>query len=141
MGYPTLVDSVADYKLVTSITAATISADADGTAVPLEGYNSATFVYAPGTVAAGTVPAPEESLDNSTWTAIAVADLISVDGNEVVLADLVSDTDTRFGYRGGAAFIRAGIAVSGAGGPLFTGVLIGNPNHGAIDGNSNPIIT
>ena len=135
MSYPTLVDNVANNKLATSLTAGTYAADTDGDTVSLEGFNSATFMYAPGTVAAGTAPLPEESADGTTWNAIAAEDLIGT------LADLVSDTDVRFGYRGGHSYVRASVTASGAGGPLFSGVLLGNPNHGAIDGNTNPIIT
>ena len=53
-------------------------------------------------------PSVEESDDDSTYTAVAAADLLGS------LANLASNVGQSVGYRGGKRYIRARIAVSGA---------------------------
>lgn len=138
MAYPTLLDLASDVKVVSCIDPAALTATADGATVSLEGFNSATFVYNVGTLTDGSyVIKIEESADDSTWTEVAAADLIGT------AAALAADTNQKLGYRGGHAYVRAGVTVTGAttGVELYTGVLLGHPQHGAAEGSGSPIIT
>ncbi|MCH7944128.1 MAG: hypothetical protein IIB67_12995 [Proteobacteria bacterium] len=101
-------DLKSNIDIVTSLAPAARTATASGTGVDLRGYESAVATFVTGTVTDGThTPSVEESDDDSTYTAVAAADLLGS------LADLASDTVQRVGYRGGSRYIRAKITASG----------------------------
>lgn len=92
-----------------SLAAAARTASANGTGVDLAGYGSAAVVFASGTITDGThTPSLEESNDNSTFTAVAAADMTGT------LAALASNTIQEVGYIGTKRYIRAVVTVSGS---------------------------
>ena len=102
-------DLKSNIDVTASLAPAARTATASGTGVDLRGYESAVVSFVPGTVTDGThTPSVEESDDDSTYTAVAAADLLGS------LANLASNVGQRVGYRGGKRYIRAKIAVSGA---------------------------
>lgn len=110
---------------VTSLAPAARTATASGTGVDLKGFGSAEVLFVPGTITDGThTPSVMESDDNSTYTAVAAADL---DGT---LAALASTTNQVVGYKGSKRYIRATSTVAGAttGGVYAAVVILGLPN-------------
>lgn len=110
---------------VTSLAPAARTATANGTGVDLKGFGSAEVLFVPGTITDGThTPSVMESDDNSTYTAVAAADL---DGT---LAALASTTNQVVGYKGSKRYIRATSTVAGAttGGVYAAVVILGLPN-------------
>ena len=102
-------DLKSNIDIVTSLAPAARTATASGSGVDLRGYESAVATFITGTVTDGThTPSVEESDDDSTYTAVASADLLGS------LAALASNVVQRVGYRGGSRYIRAKITVSGA---------------------------
>lgn len=129
-------DLVTNVKAVQSLTLATRTADADGTGVDLAGYESATMLFEfgdSGDTLSGTVKVAGvayESDDNSTFTAVAAADLIG----SLPLVDAPTE-DTQIyavGYRGTKRYLRAGLDFTGThtnGIPCGTTIVKGNPTH------------
>lgn len=103
-----------------SLAPAARTASANGTGVDLANFASATVAFSVGTITDGThTPSVEESDDNSTYTAVAAADLIGT------LAALASSTNQRVGYRGTKRYVRAVTTVAGATtGGVYAGVVI-----------------
>ena len=102
-------DLKSNIDIVASLAPAARTATASGGGADLRGYESAVVAFVPGTVTDGThTPSVEESDDDSTYTAVAAADLLGS------LATLASNVVQRVGYRGGSRYIRAKITVSGA---------------------------
>ena len=94
---------------VTSIAPAAHAASVNGSGVDLQGFEGAMVSFIVGTITDGThTPSIEESDDDSTYTAVAAADL---DGS---LSNLASNTNQRVGYHGNKRYIRAVSTVSGA---------------------------
>lgn len=92
-----------------SLAPAARTASDNGTGIDLANFASATVAFVVGTITDGThTPSVEESDDNSTFTAVAAADLIGT------LAALASNTNQRVGYRGSKRYIRAVSTVAGA---------------------------
>ncbi|MDA8254986.1 MAG: hypothetical protein M0Z99_04980 [Betaproteobacteria bacterium] len=92
-----------------SLAPAARTASANGSGVDLANFASATVAFVVGTITDGThTPSVEESDDNSTFTAVAAADLIGT------LAALASNTNQRVGYRGSKRYLRAVSTVAGA---------------------------
>ena len=88
-------DLKSNIDIVTSLAPAARTATASGTGVDLRGYESAVASFIVGTVTDGThTPSVEESDDDSTYTAVAAADLLGS------LAALASDTVQRFAGAG-----------------------------------------
>lgn len=101
-------DLKSNIDIVASLAPAARTATESGTGVDLRGYESAVVSFVVGTVTDGThTPSVEESDDDSTYTAVAAADLLGS------LADLASNVVQRVGYRGGKRYIRAKVAASG----------------------------
>lgn len=95
--------------VVNSLAPAARTATANGTGVDLANFDSATAVLVVGTITDGThTPALQESDDNSTFTAVAAADLIGS------LSVLASNTNQRVGYRGVKRYVRVAVTVAGA---------------------------
>lgn len=93
----------------TSLAPAARTATANGSGVDLSGFHSTEVAFVVGTITDGThTPSVQESDDNSTFTAVAAADLIGT------LAALASSTNQRVGYRGTKRYLRAVSTVSGA---------------------------
>lgn len=105
--------------VVNSLAPAARTATANGTGVDLANFHSATIAFIVGTITDGThTPSVQESDDNSTFTAVAAADLIGT------LANLASNTNQRVGYRGTKRYVRAVTTVSGATtGGVYAGVV------------------
>lgn len=103
-----------------SLAPAARTASANGSGVDLANFASATVAFVVGTITDGThTPSVEESDDNTTFTAVAAADLIGS------LAALASDTNQRVGYRGSKRYVRAVSTVAGATtGGVYAGVVI-----------------
>ncbi len=92
-----------------SLAPAARTASANGTGVDLANFDSAEVALIVGTITDGThTPSVQESDDDSTYTAVAAADLIGT------LAALASSTNQRVGYRGTKRYVRAVSTVSGA---------------------------
>lgn len=103
-----------------SLAPAARTATANGTGVDLANFASANVVFSVGTITDGThTPSVQESDDNSTFTAVAAADLIGT------LANLASNTNQRVGYRGTKRYVRAVSTVAGATtGGVYAGVVV-----------------
>lgn len=106
-------DLVNNVDVVESLAPASRTATANGTGVDLRGFESATVVIEAG-AAGGTTPSftfeVQESDDDSTYTAVADADLMG-DDEPVVTA---AAAPVKIGYRGTKRYLRAAItAVSG----------------------------
>lgn len=85
------------------------TATTNGSSADLRGFESAVVAFVVGTVTDGThTPSVEESDDDSTFTAVAAADLLGT------LANFASSTNQRVGYRGAKRYVRAKLTVSGA---------------------------
>lgn len=109
----------------TSLTPAARTATANGTGVDLKGYGAAEVLFVVGTITDGThTPTVEESDDNTTYTAVAAANL---DGT---LAALATATNQVVGYKGSKRYIRATTTASGTttGGVYAAVVIRGLPN-------------
>lgn len=106
--------------VVNSLAPAARTATANGTGVDLANFASANVVFSVGTITDGThTPSVQESDDNSTFTAVAAADLIGT------LANLASNTNQRVGYRGTKRYVRAVSTVAGATtGGVYAGVVV-----------------
>lgn len=105
-------DLKSNVDVVESLAPASRTAAVNGTGVDLGDYNSAMVVIQAG-AAGGTSPSftfeVQESDDNSTFTAVADADL---DGSEPVIT--AAQAAVRIGYKGAKRYIRAAITtVSG----------------------------
>lgn len=102
-------DLTSNIDLRTSLAPQAFTASANGASADLRGFESAAVAFVVGTVTDGThTPTVEESDDDSTWTAVAAADLSGT------LANLASATVQRVGYRGAKRYLRAVLTVSGA---------------------------
>lgn len=91
------------------------------TGVDLAGFNAAVCVIAVGAITDGThTPALHESDDNSTFTAVAAADMVGS------FAALAANTNQRVGYIGRKRYIKPIITVTGSpgtGGYYSAGVI------------------
>lgn len=95
--------------LANSLTPAARTASANGSGVDLQGFHGALAVVICGTRTDGThTPSLEESDDNSTFTAVAAADM------EGTFAAIATGVNQRVGYKGRARYIRLVTTVSGA---------------------------
>ena len=103
-----------------SLAPAARTASANGSGVDLANFASATVAFSVGTITDGThTPSVEESDDNSSFSAVAAADLIGT------LSALASNTNQRVGYRGTKRYIRAVSTVAGAtAGGVYAAVVI-----------------
>lgn len=122
-------DLESNVDFVQSLAPASRTATANGTGVDLQNYASAFALISAG-AAGGTSPSftfeVQESDDNSTFTAVADADL---QGDEPVIT--AGDEVHRIGYKGGKRYIRVAItAVSGTSPTLLceAGIVRGDPN-------------
>lgn len=117
-----LVDNIAVEE---SITPAAHTANANGAGIDLRGYQAAVVIVDAGTITDGThTISLEESDDDSTYTAVAAADL------QGSFANVASNTPQKVGYIGGKRYIRAVTTVSGAttGGIYGVSVIKGRPD-------------
>ncbi len=103
-----------------SLVPAARTSSANGSGVDLANFASATVAFSVGTITDGThTPSVEESDDNSSFSAVAAADLIGT------LSALASNTNQRVGYRGSKRYIRAVTTIAGATtGGVYAGVVI-----------------
>lgn len=96
-------------KITVSIASAAQTADVTGTSVDLANYNSASVVFIPATITDGThTPSVLDSDDNSTFTAVAAANL------SATLAVLASDVVQKVDYMGTKRYIKPKVAVPDA---------------------------
>lgn len=122
-------DMKSNIDLVESLAPASRTAAVNGTGVDLRGYDSAMVIIQRG-AAGGTSPSftfeVQESDDDSTYTAVADADL---DGTEPVVT--AAGAAVRIGYKGAKRYLRAAItAVSGTSPTLLcsAAVVRGHPS-------------
>ncbi|MBI5192766.1 MAG: hypothetical protein HZA08_04910 [Nitrospirae bacterium] len=95
-----------------SLPAAARTASANGTGVDLQGFEGALVIISTGTITDGThAIAIQESDDNSTFTAVAAADL---QGTAPSIGAANDNVDYKVGYIGAKRYIRAAVTVSGA---------------------------
>jgi type 1 fimbria pilin len=125
-----VVQSIAPQQLSGTVTGTSTAAGVD-----LRGYNSAMAVINCG-AAGGTAPSftfqVEESDDNSTFTAVASADL---SGTEPSVGTANDNAVYRIGYKGGSRYIRVSVpATSGTTPTLFAGASIvrGRPDDAPV---------
>jgi hypothetical protein len=100
-----------------SLAPAARTASANGTGVDLANYDGAVVVVETGTITDGThAITVEESTDNSTFTAVAAADLHDADGDGTILPSIGAADDNKvyeIGYFGTKRYVRAVTTVSG----------------------------
>lgn len=98
-----------DVASATSLAPAVRTATANGTGVDTANFGSCMIVWNVGTITDGThTPSIQESDDNSTFTAVAAADLSGTP------AALTSNTNQEIGYTGRKRYVRAVITVTGS---------------------------
>lgn len=114
------MDTKQTQDMQNSLAPAARTASANGSGVDLANFASATVAFSVGTITDGThTPSVEESDDNSTYTAVAAADLNGA------LAALATGVNQRVGYRGSKRYLRAVTTVAGATtGGVYAGVVI-----------------
>jgi hypothetical protein len=146
---PTLKDMVHNINLFTAVTFGAHNSATTGTALNLltalgAPYYAVTIYIRAGTVTDGThTPIMMESADGSTYTTVALNDLIipatngapkDANGNYTgAFANLATAVDQKVGYIGTQPYIRCDAADSGATGATF-GIhyILGNPRHGPV---------
>ena len=129
-------------KSVATQVPAVVTADANGTGVDLQGFESAMVVVntgVEGDTLSGSVKFDfilEESTDDSTYTAVTSSTSVtegSVDSSGIILTlDANGETPqiSQIGYIGGKRYIRCKIDVTGShsnGTPMGAVVVLGNP--------------
>lgn len=114
-----------DIASATSLAPAVRTTSANGTGVDLQNYGACAIIWNVGTITDGThTPTVEESDNNSTWTAVAAADLSGT------LAALTSNTNQEVGYTGLKRYVRAVTTITGSpstGGAYAALVVRGRP--------------
>lgn len=112
------LDLVNNVDIVESLAPASRTAAVNGTGVDLRDFNSATVVIEAG-AAGGTTPSftfeVQESNDDTTYTAVADADLMG-DAEPVITA---AGAPTKIGYRGTKRYLRAAITAATGTGPTL----------------------
>lgn len=109
-----------------SVNPAAKTASASGTSSDLAGYNSLVYRWQVGTVTDGThTPSLEESDDDSTYTAVAAADI------QGTAAALVSNTAQTLGYLGAKRYVRpkTTVATATTGGVYGVTAILGHPRN------------
>ncbi|MCW3059712.1 MAG: hypothetical protein JWQ02_1533 [Capsulimonas sp.] len=97
------------YKRVNMLRPAAVTATATGTAISMANVIENKIDVTPGTITDGThTPALEESLDNTTFTAVAATDMVGT------LAALASNVDQSVSYIGSKPYVRVKVTVAGA---------------------------
>ena len=109
-----------DIAVATSLAPAARTATANGTGVDLANCDQAAIAIVVGTITDGThTPSVQESDDNSSFSAVAAADLSGT------LAAMASNTNQEVSYLGTKRYIRVVSTVSGATtGGVYSAVVI-----------------
>ena len=95
--------------IVNSLPPAARTATASGTGVDTANAGGVTVVFPAGTRTDGThTPSVEESADNSSWSAVAAADLVGT------LAAITTDSVQQVAYIGTKRYVRPKVTVAGA---------------------------
>lgn len=107
-------DNAHDLNVVSALAPAARTASANGSAIDLQGYDSATVVFATGAWTDGThTPKIQESDDGSTnWTDVAAGDLVLA--FSAVSSSAGQNAVQRQGYVGYKRYIRPVLTISGA---------------------------
>ena len=104
-----LTDSKSEQRLSTSLAPAARTTSANGTGVDVSNVGEVTVHWVVGAITDGThTPTIEESDDNSTYTAVAEADLVGT------LAALAASTNQKVSYIGTKRYIRAVTTITGS---------------------------
>lgn len=114
---------------VVSLSPAARTASADGTGVDLQGYEGALVLVTTGTITDGTHTVElQESDDNSTFSAVADADL---QGDEPAIGAANDNTSYKLGYLGSKRYLRVAVTVAGAttGGVYGASIVRGFARH------------
>jgi hypothetical protein len=105
-----------------------------GTAVDLQGYESCEFLIASGVLTDGSyTPLIEESDDNSSYSAVADADLLSTEAAEAFA--LTDDAEVhKIGYVGHKRYVRLSLvsATTTSGGFLAAIAVLGHARHNPV---------
>lgn len=125
------MDLLNNIKVLPSLPPAARTAAANGTGVDTTGFDAVGIVISAGTITDGTsyVFEVQESSDNSTFTAVADADLI---GTEPTLTASDDNVVREVGYKGRQKFVRVAItSVAGVttGGLFAAYVALGAPRR------------
>ncbi len=118
--------------VVQSLPPAARTANANGAGVDMHGFHGAMVVVSTGTITDGTHTIEvQESDDNSTFTAVADADL---QGSEPAIAAANDNQVYRIGYMGTKRYIRVAVTVAGAttGGVYGAVVVRGHPRKAPV---------
>lgn len=110
-----------------SLAPAARTASANGTGVDLANYDGAVVIFTTGAITDGTHTVEvQESADNTTFTAVADADLI---GSEPAIGVADDNVIYEIGYIGTKRYLRAAVTVAGAttGGVYAINVIRGYP--------------
>lgn len=122
------VDLYNNLSAATTLAPAVRTESANGTGVDLQGYEGALVIVQAGTVTDGTHTIEvQESIDNSTFTAVSDGDL---QGTEPAITSSNDEAVYEIGYRGTKRYIRAVVTVTGSpstGGVYGALVVRGNP--------------
>ena len=115
------------------IPAAAFTATTTGSSVDLKGFAGAMAVFNVGAADTGNadetyIPGLEESSDNSTFTAVAAADI------EGDVSTLLQNSVRRLGYKGNKRYIKAKITIGGTTPSVIAGGLIvrGRPESAPV---------
>jgi len=104
-------DLVNSISVAQTLAPGTRTANENGAGVDLQGYESAVVVVETGTITDGTHTIEiQESDDNSTFTAVADADL---QGSEPVIGAADDNKVYEIGYLGNKRYIRVSVTVAG----------------------------
>jgi hypothetical protein len=116
-----------------SLTPSLRNATINGTAIDLQGFNSAMMVFNFGTWTDGThTPTVQHSIDNSTFV---TCDTNSLNGTLALISSGAgSNTVQKVGYTGGYRYIRAVMTITGATTGAFSNavVLRSHPSAGPV---------
>ena len=125
-------DLANNLSIVQSLAPASRTANANGAAVDLQGYEGALILISTGAITDGTHTFEvQESDDGTTFTAVANSDLI---GTEPAVGATNDNTDYKIGYIGSKRYVRVVVTVAGAtnGGVYGAWVIRGYPRHAPV---------
>lgn len=114
----------ADVKVAFNPAALTADATTNGNSIDRQFYEAVEFVFVTGTVTDGSFAITiQESSDNSSWSAVAAADLL---GSNPSFDSADDNAAFKVGYVGSKRYVRAQVTVSGSttGVDAFTGIAI-----------------
>lgn len=108
-----MLDQAHDLSPAVGLAPAARTASANGSAVDLQGFGSATFLFGFGAWTDGThTPKAQESDDASSWSDVAAADLVGT--VSAVSSSAGQNAVQKLGYIGNKRYVRPVLTVAGA---------------------------